>query len=976
MKNAPLSPPPPRLPLPVDRRKAAALFPVPGRPPRPIRPPLALGFLIGLLTIVFSLPPRAPAQEVTATPTPSPTPLVKEVEWDTGLGLSTFAPEVKPGCWYPVWIEIRANRAPVHGVAVISQPQNPLRVEVALDVSKGTRKIYTTYFRPLPPPQSMPQNNVEVALDAQPLGHDSITISLRGAQSDDSHVLALCEEPGAFNLLNRRSERDPLSAVLGLRSVIYSKPELIPDDPIALESITAMIIDTHQVRQLSAAQWNSIRGWVAQGGRLLLAVGRQQPFIQESPLKNPFGVTLSPPEPVSPAAIFTAGSDSTLDRTTLSTSTSILAAWPAPPPGGWDVIWLGDARHPFLAGKRVGQGWFSVCASSLDPPVMNLLRRYAGGNGGVYLPVLEQPAIPSPLAAAASAQEDQLGQSIQRGFAINLAGVRWVLVYLLLYNILALPVNWWVCRRLGHPHLAWPVLVLASILFAWYGYKSGVERQQQNFQVNEVSFVSSPAPGIPARARSLLTIFTPRRFTNDLPASDTIFLSRLDAANRNMEEALTLDFSQATAIRHVILYPWTVCNLLGDYSLPASGGILADPPISFSSQSYEASFTPTRLTNRTPYSFRRWWLLQGGRLWASPGGFDANSSLSLTQLTLVPQASPALPLGELVAKETAFAFPLDVLPGGAPNRPPFQPPNRARQAGNVLNPQPIDSRLFFIGEASGLASPLARSLASQKNIGCIFYEQPLPLAAPPTASGTAQNGAWKPDGWTARVTQVGKDRIDPIGRHEVQLNSGRILFFPLNTIMLELWPASPLQYHQPPAMLALSYTLQNYPGTSAIWTRPAPNVNRVLNYEMYDCPVEVFNFRMRLWEPLPRQPDATRRLIPAVDYLHPISSAIFLRLKAEPDLVIYRPRPSFGTEDLSAYTKLTGRQLFVPQYGEQLPLTYSTMGQLNNSRYANPSQRPSGAQLHDLTITPSAAPVAPPSAPPQPSPNVERTRPQ
>ena len=907
-----------------------------------------------LAVVLFFLLALAARGVQDPTPTPTPAGAQKDVTWDAGLGYATYAAEVKAGCWYPAWIEIRADRAPVRGVATLTQAGNPLRVEVAIDVAKGTRKIYRTSYRLLDRVQNLFQSNLDIALDAEPLGHATLQTPLRYSTPGTRHLLLLTDRDrvGSFKFLTRQVERNSFTTVLGGQAIVYGQPDSLPDDPIALGSLDAILIDTAAVRAITAAQWSALRAWAAAGGQLVIATGRNQPFIQESPLRDPFGIRLGEPELISVNALFKGDTSITITSTSTSTNSlpqsairnpqsaifqdaSLLAAWPAPPPGGWDTIEIGDEAHPFLAGKRFGAGVVRLFAATLDPPLLTLLREHVDTYGARIFPQLPDPA-PNSLLRIADAHAANFGFRLQNDFSVSLAGIRWVLLYLFLYNLVALPLNRWLCRRFGHPILFWPILVVLAAVFAWYGYRSGSERQRQNFQVNEVTFIARPAAEATARVRSLTTLFTPRRINGDMPAASRVFLSRLPLSERERTDPLTLSFDQGATLRHVTLFPWTVLNLSGEYSLAIKGAI---EPVELIAP--QATFRPTgvplqhvKFVNKTSYTFRRWWLRCGNSVWAGTGKIDPGTTVTASGLAAVTSG-----FDNLLLKEAENAF---------SSTDASQPPlNRVNQTGPRNN-----ERLTFIGEADGVCSPFAQSFTGQKTIGCIFYEQELPQL-PESIKFTSD---WDPGEWTPHLTWVAKTAInadnDSFSRYQT---TG--IAFPLNQVTIAFAPrrSRPPSDRLPvPGALALSLTLDSYPAPGAVWTSPATG----RSFKLWSCPIEVFNFRTSTWDALPlKNPDSnpgvSARVSPAADYLHPDTQVLTLRLNAEPAKIFYKPNPFVKDPVTDAPVIVTGKQLFGQKLEDMFPVTVDVLqhaierGELNTA----PWNSPYAAQIVKFKIT-------------------------
>jgi len=417
-------------------------------------------------------------------------------KWDAGLGYATYLPFMKPGCWYPVWVKVEGVSGAVKGEILVTQPDNPIEVRIPVSVEKGSAKFYKSYYK-LSPPAQWATSQEELAAEIRVKGcpAQSIPLNYRVADVNAQHVLILSDETGTFNFLNRGARQDSEDAVQHPRewSVIYGKPDLLPDNPIGLEAVDAIILNGAVVRQITPAQWQVIQDWMAGGGRLLLAGGAHQPFIEQSVFANAHGLRIGPPQPERIPAF-----EGEVDpKASGSGGNSVLVAAPQGDQAHWDRIWLGEAARPLVAGKRVGKGWFEYCAFDLGEANLRAMSRWQNARY-FWEQVLERSTVPGPMDQVAENGVQSIEKGLQDTFVIHLAPLGWVFAYLLLYNLLALPVNRWLCRRYGRPEWSWTILFLVAVCFAVFGYYSGLKRQSRSFQVNELLLVRQGDTGFPS----------------------------------------------------------------------------------------------------------------------------------------------------------------------------------------------------------------------------------------------------------------------------------------------------------------------------------------------------------------------------------------------------------------------------------------------------------------------------------------------
>ena len=81
------------------------------------------------------------------------------------------------------------------------------------------------------------------------------------------------------------------------------------------------------------------------------------------------------------------------------------------------------------------------------------------------------------IGAFARAAEGPIGYALQQPFSFGLVRAGWVFRFLVLYIVVALPLNWYLFARWKRREWSWLTAALFALLFANYGYRHGIHSQ-------------------------------------------------------------------------------------------------------------------------------------------------------------------------------------------------------------------------------------------------------------------------------------------------------------------------------------------------------------------------------------------------------------------------------------------------------------------------------------------------------------------
>lgn len=849
------------------------------------------------------------------------------LEFDAGLGFGRHQGEVKTDAWYPAWIVLKANETSARGTLTIFQEDNPLRVSMPFEVAKGATKRFRAAFKLLQ------WDNINfqysVVIDDEKLGREEYPIIYNGANEKDHHVLILCDDQGSFGFLTRRIERGKKdeSGMLEERRAIYGSPEMLPDDPILLETLDAIVVSTSDMKKISPAAWKALEAWVWLGGRLLLAAGKDHPFLEGSALRGAFGVDSAKPEPISIEAA--------LGDAAGTTQTRVLASWPANPPQFWDKTWLGPPERPLIAGKRCGDGWFHFSSVALDEPALAAINARPGA-ADLWTAMLERRATPPDLIRKADANSSSTGLRLQMAFGVALAGTLWVVIFLASYVLLAVPFNWWICARLKRREWAWGVAIVLALSFSLYGYSRGTRARARSVEANQIAFVSRPAGSPVARVASFASVFSPGRYVSSMQADGLIYPSPLgmgdiqDPYGRSRadlydESPLRIRFGSKTRVEGFFIYPMSARDLRSDFAATIPGGIELIPPA--------APGAPIAIKNNTPWTFRAWFLTDGRRNWQ---GFNPSKPIEPGKTLEIPGSPPGPKHGWTDMWDQYLSMATDVAMAPMVSEVDQKTRNRMNQyysnygygySRSELAASPAAHPIRFMGVANGDLSPLVESLGVSKRHSAIVYEESLDGAA-------LREALWAGDPPSARwnIRLVSPDLYR--GRNAATVWAQ----VPYEASILILSPTLAFDAARGSAVeLNLKASFPSDDNSKR-------QMKEVLGkeYSLAGCPLKVFNPRANAWEDRGVWMGEPVRLDPAEDYLHPAFSTITIEVDLTREKIYARDEAAGADAAPSLATKAFG--------ANWPPIYWSSVGDAKVSVISEPQTQPPPA----ATTTPTA----------------------
>jgi len=317
-------------------------------------------------------------------------------------------------------------------------------------------------------------------------------VSVRCSGIDQLLVGVLAGNPSALNSLSEypSGNRDASLARL--------EPADIPDHAQYLEALDVLLVSDLDSGVLRPAQVNAIEGWLASGGQLLVMGGagwqKAAAGLQDLLPFQPKGV--SEVADLSFLADFSGEAEPPVGASLAATGSLAPQA----------NLLLEHAGQPLAAVQPVGYGRAIYLAFDL---ASEPLRSWPGAPS--LLAALLEPAPVRPAWTAGFVDTYQAASALKTLPSLNLVGIGWMLLFLVLYTLSIGPLNYIFLRIIKRRELAWVTIPVLTIFFTVFAFLLG-GRSRGNLPVlSRVSFVQV-WPGQPmARLDGMVGVFSPTR---------------------------------------------------------------------------------------------------------------------------------------------------------------------------------------------------------------------------------------------------------------------------------------------------------------------------------------------------------------------------------------------------------------------------------------------------------------------------------
>ncbi|MFZ1396970.1 MAG: hypothetical protein WAS33_08740 [Candidatus Promineifilaceae bacterium] len=399
--------------------------------------------------------------------------------------------------WIPVQVTAANSGPAVEGYVQIRVPQGG-----GLEPS-----VYRT-------PLSLPtQSNKRVVLYIKLPAGVNVDLSLH--QADGS----LVAEVSSGNLSNLDASSDLLYGVVSPDAAEFAFLERIPggrtdaavafltvDDlpetAVAWAALDVLIYNDTDTSQLTSQQRTALEVWLKNGGQLIVTGGANWQKTAVS-LTDLLPVTVD-------------GSRSVDDLPGLRERIGIEFRDPGPYVVATSSLRSGELIFrqddlPLLARQSVGRG--SVYFLALDPRLAPLLDW--DGSDAIWAAIASRvPAVSSwglgPQNSYAATEAISSLPTLALPSILQLVG------FLLVYTVVAGPLNYWILKRRNQLEKAWLTIPALVIIFSAITYFTGFQLRGNDTIINQISVAYSQTDAEQADVYSLLGLYSPQRKTYDL----------------------------------------------------------------------------------------------------------------------------------------------------------------------------------------------------------------------------------------------------------------------------------------------------------------------------------------------------------------------------------------------------------------------------------------------------------------------------
>jgi hypothetical protein len=472
-----------------------------------------------------------------------------------------------PGSWIPYQVSVRndSSSRDFNGTVVI-RPRGPLSAVSNTGASYGT-----TYAQAIAVPHASQKTltiyGAYLDVSGGGSGYFAGLEDRSGTLVARSPIAVLNSGRLAIGLLSDSLQaagqiKDvPLQAAS--TGVVQFTPQTLPGGAALLSGLAAVVIDNFDSSALSQAQDQALEQYVGLGGQLVLAGGAGwRRTLSQLP------VQLVPLRPEGTASV---SLDPVLDLLAEHTSLAAPAVVGALAPDA-RVVLADLAGKPLLAELDYGAG--RVVEAAFDPadePIAShgeevraswaaLLDRVtspASSNRQSSSAVILAPG-PGQFVPARNGVDDALSALLNDTPANALPPLRILGGLLIVYILIAGPLNYGILRRLRRRELTWVTVPLIAVLFTAGSYGAGVLVHGRDYYVNEIQ-VLRVTPAGAVQVVSYDAVFSPSRgdVAVRLPAASlaSTYLPVPSGLGQGSDDRVVIGANPIVALRNVAI--WT-----------------------------------------------------------------------------------------------------------------------------------------------------------------------------------------------------------------------------------------------------------------------------------------------------------------------------------------------------------------------------------------------------------------------------------
>ena len=397
-----------------------------------------------------------------------------------------LAGNARIGSWMAIQVHLVNDGPAVSGeLRLAGGTQGQTRFGTVVDLPTQSDKTYLLYAQP---PAFGSELEVILAQGDQKVVSTKVKFAIHDATQ--LMVAVVAERPGGIvanlGLLPNANQVAPL--------VMSLTPEDLPERVEAWGALDRVVWQDVDAERLTPPQLEALRGWVAGGGRLVIAGGTEGPRTLSA-----FPDALLPYRPVTtmdvpPAALTGLVGVLPKDAASVPALSGELIDWRALATVGGRVV---------AAERTYGSG--QVTLLGFDPATAWMTDSKAAQ--GLWRRLL--PARTS--SALTFADDSMLVSAVSQLPSLALPPIGGLIALLAAYIVLIGPINYLVLRRLDRREWAWLTMPVLVVVFTVGAYGFGTALRGNDVIVNEVAIVRGATGAADGTGQIYLGVFSPSR---------------------------------------------------------------------------------------------------------------------------------------------------------------------------------------------------------------------------------------------------------------------------------------------------------------------------------------------------------------------------------------------------------------------------------------------------------------------------------
>jgi hypothetical protein len=360
------------------------------------------------------------------------------------------------------------------------------------------------------------------------------------------------------------------------RYLLFTEKSLLPREALGYATISSFLWDGGDLAELPPEVALALKGWVYQGGTLVVAGGENSERVKQSFLNEilPVEILGTGPADLSEALRRSFGAAP-------AAGAPVFASFVQMVRGG---VLLGSAERPLIVEGTYGAGRVVFVAFSLTSPALQkwegrdrLLQKVFRVNRSRLLPAITAEA------------RRTMDTRLKTNLLAELPTPVFIIAFLGFYILLVVPVNYFVFRVWKRLEYAWIALPVVAVAFGFLAYNIGYFSQSRTLDSDEITLVEGVAGSPVAAAKTFCAIYSPAGANETIRFPDRPVFSRPllaegfggmrygpsggpDAAGAG-RNPLTVSYGNGMEVTDFVINTWAARSLESDFVADLGGQI-------------------------------------------------------------------------------------------------------------------------------------------------------------------------------------------------------------------------------------------------------------------------------------------------------------------------------------------------------------------------------------------------------------------